>query len=245
VFHASTDRSLSSIQIFFISKNVMSRILFPITTNMSLSSTFILQRLVDLPVELIYIILSHLLEDDARAYITLFEHSRIAAILHEDFPRQIRQIIHHYPASHRQSQRLLLTTCFFASRTAVPRSTRALRESLDRSLHADDDNDIPQLYSASAAVIFLRSYFNLRHEAQTIAKSYVHLTLVQAFRRSNPDVMSKKDPPTSTLWASTTDYYRIMRAIHRLQLYVHIGKRYQTTERRHRKVRALFSLWTT
>jgi hypothetical protein len=57
--------------------------------------------------------------------------------------------------------------------------------------------------------------------------------------------MSKKDPPTCTLWASTTDYYRIIRAILRLQLYVHIGKRYQTTERRHRKVRALFSLLTT
>jgi hypothetical protein len=35
-----------------------------------------------------------------------------------------------------------------------------------------------------------------------------------------------------------------MRAIHRLRLYVQIGKRYQTAERRHRKVGTLFSLWT-
>jgi hypothetical protein len=105
---------------------------------------------------------------------------------------------------------------------------------------------VPQPDSASAAVVFVRIYFYLHHDAQIIARIYVRLILAQAFhRRSNPGLASKKHQPTGISRASLTDGYRNMRAIHRLQLYVHIGKRYQTTERRHRKIRALFSLWTT
>jgi hypothetical protein len=75
---------------------------------------------------------------------------------HEDFPRQISQVIHNYPASHRQIQSLLLTTSFFASGTGVPRSTCALRDFLDRNLHAASDDETPFLDNASASVAFVR-----------------------------------------------------------------------------------------
>ena len=198
-----------------------------------------LERMLDLPTELRCCMLELLIKDEHfEAYYTLLEHPEMGDLVRCNFAAQFKAIKQHrYLAS--QLQHILTTAALLSTHTNRPRSSEQLAGFLNSNLH--DENLRISVDSSGHAVGMLAQYQALLIDADILTDQFVHIALGNAVARWASSDQSRYG--TDTL--SDVEHHRVLRAFFRLQLYVVIRKLYGIGKGFKRKIRSLFSMWTT
>jgi hypothetical protein len=198
-----------------------------------------LQQMLDLPVELQCYILEILLDgNDFAAYYTLLEHPEIRELVRCNFTAQFAAIKRpRFLAS--EHQQTLTTTALLASHETIPRRSLELAEFLRHNLR--DENPRVCVVSSTQAIALLKKFQECLCDADILTNDFAMVTRCDAKSR-NPYVPL---PRYGTITLSPVEHHRILRAFLRLQLYTEIRNLYGAIESFKRKLRSLFSLWTT
>lgn len=198
-----------------------------------------LQRLLDLPTELRCYILEVLIKDKHfETYYTLLEHREVSDLVHCNFSAQFKAIKQHrYLAS--QLQQILTTTALLSTHTKSPRSSRRLAEFLNINLLGE--GLCVSVDSPTHAVGMLKTYQACLVDADILTDQFTKIALGNAVARWR--TVSQPRFGTDTL--SDIEHHRVLRAVLRLQLYAEMRKLYGARKSFTRKLRSLFSMWTT
>ncbi|KAF7670739.1 hypothetical protein GT037_011190 [Alternaria burnsii] len=197
-----------------------------------------LHLMLDLPTELrCYILELLIIDEQFEAYYTLLEHPEIGEVVRCNFNAQFRAVKQHSNLA-AQLQQILTTTVLISAHTNKLRS-HELAEFLTSNLV--DEKPYVSVDSSSQSVAVLRNYQKYLVDAETLTDQFAKITIGNAavryvsgdLRRYGADTLSK------------VEHHRILRAFLRLQLYIEIRKLYGVKKSLKRKLRGLFSLWTT
>jgi hypothetical protein len=197
-----------------------------------------LHLMLDLPTELRCYILELLITDGhTEAYHTLLEHPEVRELVRCNFNAQFRAVKRHSNLAG-QLQQILATTVLLSAHTNKLRS-HELAEFLASNLV--DENPHMSADSSSQAVVVLRKYQKYLVDAETLTDQFAKITIGNAAVRYASGDHCRYGADT----LSKVEYRRILRAFLRLQLYIEIRKLYGVRRSLKRKLRGLFSLWTT
>ena len=202
-----------------------------------------LQQMLDLPPELKCRILGFLIDDDGiDAYYTLLEHAEIGELLRCNFNQQFKLITRHRVRRYRplafQLQQILITTALLSAHK--PRSSGQLAEFFSESLL--NVGQFISIDSAKQAVAVINTYRKSLQDADFIIEQYVKMVLGNAVIEI---CYLEQQPWYGTDTLSEIEHHRILRAFFRLQLYTRIRELYGGGRNFKRRLRALFSLWTS
>lgn len=137
-----------------------------------------------------------------------------------------------------QLQQILATTVLLSAHTNKSRS-HELAEFLANNLF--DENPHVSVDNSSQAVTVLRKYQTYLIDAETLTDQFAKITIGNAAARYSRE----KYPRYGADTLSKVEHHRILRTFLRLQLYIEIRKLYGARRSLKRKLRGLFSLWTT
>ncbi|CAN9254723.1 unnamed protein product [Alternaria alternata] len=197
-----------------------------------------LHLMLDLPTELrCYILELLIIDGHFEAYNTLLEHPEVREVVRCNFNTQFRAV-KRYNNLAGQLQQILTTTALLSAHTNKLRS-HELAEFLANNLV--DENPHVSVDSSSQAVAVLRKYQTYLIDAETLTDQLAKITIGNAAARYSHE----KHPRYGADTLSKVEHHRILRAFLRLQLYIEIRKLYGARRSLKRKLRGLFSLWTT
>ncbi|RYN29229.1 hypothetical protein AA0112_g7391 [Alternaria arborescens] len=197
-----------------------------------------LRLMLDLPTELrCYILELLIIDGHSEAYNTLLEHPEVREVVRCNFNTQFRAV-KPYNNLAGQLQQILTTTALLSTHTNRLRS-HELAKFLANNLV--DENPHVSVDSSSQAFAVLRKYQIYLIDAETLTDQFAKITIGNAAARYSHE----KHPRYGADTLSKVEHHRILRAFLRLQLYIEIRKLYGARRSLKRKLRGLFSLWTT
>jgi hypothetical protein len=197
-----------------------------------------LRLMLDLPTELrCYVLELLIIDGHSEAYNTLLEHPEVREVVRCNFNTQFRAV-KRYNNLAGQLQQIVATTVLLSAHTNKLRS-HELAEFLANNLV--DENPHVSVDSSSQAVAVLRKYQTYLIDAETLTDQFAKITIGNTAARYSHE----KHPRYGADMLSKVERHRILRAFLRLQLDIEIRKLYGTRRSLKRKLRGLFSLWTT
>jgi hypothetical protein len=197
-----------------------------------------LRLMLDLPTELrCYILELLIIDEQFEAYYTLLEHPEIGEIVRCNFNAQFRAVKRHSNLAG-QLQQILTTTVLLSAHTNKLRS-HELGEFLASNLV--DESPHVSVDSTTQAVAVLSKYQRYLIDAETLTDQFAKITIGNAAAQYHFGQQPRYGADT----LSRIEHHRILRAFLRLQLYIEIRKLYGVRKSIKRKLRGLFSLWTT
>ncbi|KAB2108446.1 hypothetical protein AG0111_0g2525 [Alternaria gaisen] len=197
-----------------------------------------LHLMLDLPTELRCYILELLITDGhTEAYHTLLEHPEVRELVRCNFNAQFRAVKRHSNLAG-QLQQILTTTVLLSAHTNKLRP-HELAEFLASNLV--DENPHVSVNSSSQAVAVLSKHQTYLIDAEILTDQFAKITIGNAAAWYSYENHPRYGADT----LSKVEHHRILRAFLRLQLYIETRKMYGVRKSLKRKLRGLFSLWTT
>ncbi|KAG9191390.1 hypothetical protein G6011_09478 [Alternaria panax] len=201
-----------------------------------------LQRMLDLQTELRCYILELLIveeqfDEPLDAYYTLLEHPEIGELVRCNFNAQFKALKRNRNLAGQLVQ--ILTTTVLLSSHAKKLHSSQLAEFLASNLL--DESPCVSVDNSTQAVAVLNKYQTYLLDADILTDQFAKMTIGNAVARHEPGHTYRFG--TDTL--SKVEYFRVPRAFLRLQLYAEIRRLYGAKKGFKRKIRSLFSLWTT